>query len=98
MKYLLASIVLLVLALAACTKQEAPTGAVSLPSADEAMLDAANTDGCVMMKRAGKDLFDCFGCSNNACRQADPAIWQSLTSEDSTRLRCIASPRGCVVA
>ncbi|MBI4141316.1 hypothetical protein HY484_00145 [Candidatus Woesearchaeota archaeon] len=99
MKYALLSIALLVL-VAACAQFKTPTAAVSLPSADEALLEGTEetpaTD-CFMLKHNRVNgIYNCFGCSNGNCKDAD-ANWGPLGS-DTPRVQCLASPRGCVLA
>lgn len=96
MKYALLTLALLLLVAACAQKQTQPTGAVVATSADGVGSDGVQ-DGCSLMKHTRVGVHDCFGCSNGNCREADAQNWEPADGS-STRIRCIASPRGCVVA
>ena len=98
MKYALLSIALLVLVAACAQFRTQPTAAVTLPSSDEAALEGTGTqaDNCFMLKHTRAGVYDCFGCSNGNCKDAD-ANWGPL-GNDAPRVQCLASPRGCVLA
>lgn len=99
MKYeiIIGAALLLLLAGCALRQTEQPSGAL-VANTNEASYDAADAqkDDCVMKKHPRVDVYDCFGCSNNNCRDV-PADWRDV-GENVPRIQCVASPRGCVVA
>lgn len=99
MKYAILSIALLVLVAACAQFKTQPTGAVTLPSADETALGGTETQSdCFLMKHNRVGVYNCFGCSNGNCNEAD-TNWNPVDSNDPhARVKCIAAPRGCVLA
>lgn len=100
MKYAILAVLMLVV-VAACTQQQKQqTQPVSDAALDLSESDTVPKEGCYLMKHVRAGVYDCFGCSNNACREPNAKDWsQTDQSVPQARgYRCIASPRGCVVA
>lgn len=97
-EFVIGAALLLLLAGCALLQTQQPQGAVVV-NTNEASYDAVvdtPKEECVMKKHPRVDVYDCFGCSNNNCREA-PTGWREV-GQDIPRIKCLASPRGCVVA
>ena len=97
MKNILLVGIALLLLIAGCASKQ-PTGSAVATNNDEATYEGITTptNDCYFMKHVRAGVHDCFGCSNGNCREPN-ADWKT-PEQEVPRIKCLATPRGCVVA
>ena len=101
MKYMFAFLLVCLLLLAACViKTETSTQTRIVTSADDPGPEGSIHNlpkGCYVMKKRTAEIFDCFGCVGDVCKDEILEIWEYYDQDVAATkgYSCVEAPSGC---